>query len=135
MPGASSVCPLSPVAVSLAKSPSQVPLFPAHSHRQTWHEILLLLLGPVPPGLAQQPVGEGHHLARLVEAAVLVRVLDGVARYATLGVEREDEQAGKVVVVAEVENGLVATQQFRQPSVDAAVGGFVALRGRRRREV
>lgn len=99
---------LSPVAISLAKSPPQIPLFSTYSHCQTWHEFFLLLFGSVPSGLTQQPVGEGHHFARLVEATVLVCVLDSVTRYTALGVECEDEQAREIVVTAEVENGLVA---------------------------
>ena len=86
-----------------------VPLVSAHAHCQSRDQFLVLLSAPAPFGLPQQPVGQSDNFVGLVEAVVFIGVLDGVARDAAFGVESENEEPAKSILLILVEYRLLAT--------------------------
>lgn len=88
-------------------------------HGQAWDHVFILL---APPGPAEEPVGQVDDTRGLVGAVGFVGVLDGVGGDSALGVKGEDEQAGELVALGQIEDGLVAPEQLAQATIGPGSG-------------
>lgn len=89
------------------KTSLDVPFVSAHSHCQPGNKFLLFFSTSIPFGFSQQPVGQGDNFIGLVEAIVLVSVLNRMASHSAFGIKGEYEQTAEPVFLVDVEDGFL----------------------------
>lgn len=99
----------SSIATAVREATLDIPLVSADTHCQSGNEFLFPVSASAPSGFPEQPISQSDNLVGLVEAVVLIGMLDRVAGDSTFRVKGKYEEPTEAIFLVEVENGFLTT--------------------------